>query len=376
MSINELRRKYPDMDLAIKMNNKKFQDYIKDKIDESEKKQRIKYASIAAPLISWLLVRLWINAQIDQIPREEQFFFRDLTPSIDAFFIGTFIFVLSYIYLQNGFKKSKPDTSLEAFLENKEQKEFRILEKSAKANLNNEVSTRLETLQNEFNSLKDHLTKLNNSDRSELVAELSKKINSEASKEIIDSIKEQVESTYLDESRKREINSFFKESRARLGIEIYKLGQRGNVNLAIGVATTAVGLYLLGTGVVEATTKQFSDLWSFTSNYFPRFTLVVMIELFAYFFLSLYKNNLIEIKYFQNELTNVEAKQISLQTAISFGDPANITDVISKLSLTERNHILSKEQTTVELEKAKIDRDSKGELIRSLSNLLKVKLQK
>lgn len=49
-----------------------------------------------------------------------------------------------------------------------------------------------------------------------------------------------------------------------------------------------------------------------------------MIELFAYFFLSLYRTSLQKIKYFQNELTNIEAKQIALRAALSYGEQCDL----------------------------------------------------
>jgi len=41
----------------------------------------------------------------------------------------------------------------------------------------------------------------------------------------------------------------------------------------------------------------------------------MLIELFAYFFLKLYKSDLSEIKYFQNELTNVEMRYAAVRLA-------------------------------------------------------------
>jgi len=50
-----------------------------------------------------------------------------------------------------------------------------------------------------------------------------------------------------------------------------------------------------------------------------------------------------------------------------------VADIVAKLATTERNHILSKDQTTVELEKARIDKDSKGELAKYVAELFQKK---
>ena len=114
-------------------------------------------------------------------------------------------------------------------------------------------------------------------------------------------------------------------------------------------------------------------MWPFISHFVPRLTLVILIELFAYFFLSLYKASLAEIKYFQNELTNIESKELALQAALNSGEASMISDIVSKLALTERNHILSKDQTTVELERARLEKDSKSEIAKYVAELFQKK---
>lgn len=50
-----------------------------------------------------------------------------------------------------------------------------------------------------------------------------------------------------------------------------------------------------------------------------------------------------------------------------------VADIVAKLATTERNHILSKNQTTVELEKAKIDKDNKSELVKYVAEFFQKK---
>jgi hypothetical protein len=83
--------------------------------------------------------------------------------------------------------------------------------------------------------------------------------------------------------------------------------------------------------------------------------LAVFIEIFSLFFLRLYRAGLDEIKFFQNELTNVETKYAALESALASKN-ADLTErVIGLLAETERNFLLRKGESTVELERAKID---------------------
>ena len=88
-------------------------------------------------------------------------------------------------------------------------------------------------------------------------------------------------------------------------------------------------------------------------NFVPRLSFVVVIELFAYFFLQLYKSNLGDILYVQNEITNIQSRRIALTSSAGLGDRDSIKKTIEELAKTERNFLLKKGQSTVDLEKQK-----------------------
>ncbi|MGE8165193.1 hypothetical protein ACQKRQ_34220 [Paraburkholderia sp. NPDC080076] len=174
--------------------------------------------------------------------------------------------------------------------------------------------------------------------------------------------------------------------RKRLSREISDLRLRSNINLAIGMAITISGLYLLWTTVsiidASALLKNLASEGAetnakFVKNLvlpmFPRVLLVVFIEVFAYFFLRLYKAGLEEIKYFQNELTNVEAKLVSVEFAHITGSTESLKSALETLSHTERNFVLEKGQTTVELEKAKSESELTRNIIKTIPSLFKRK---
>ncbi len=132
------------------------------------------------------------------------------------------------------------------------------------------------------------------------------------------------------------IAATFIYTRGRLREEIQNLSRRSSVNLVIGVmvtmAATAILVYL-----VSREHAEFSSVKSLLSFYIPRITTVILIETFAYFFLKLYRQNLEEIKYYQNELTTLAAQEIAWQASIVANMPEATSAVIQQLAKSDRN---------------------------------------
>jgi hypothetical protein len=82
----------------------------------------------------------------------------------------------------------------------------------------------------------------------------------------------------------------------------------------------------------------------------------------------MYRASLEEMKYFQNELTNLEAQSTALESVIITHDQEALREVIKFLTRTERNFILSKGQSTVELEKARIESGMVRDLLGVMTN--------
>jgi hypothetical protein len=170
----------------------------------------------------------------------------------------------------------------------------------------------------------------------------------------------------------------------RLNREIADLRLRSNINLIIGMAITIVGVYLLWKTVEMIDTSVLlrqlasegqESTPKFIKNLFlplvPRVLLVVFVEVFAYFFLSLYKSGLSEIKYFQNELTNIESKLAAVEFSYMTKNEEGIKLAVESLSKTERNFILEKGQATVELEKAKSESELTRNIIKTIPSFFK-----
>jgi len=167
----------------------------------------------------------------------------------------------------------------------------------------------------------------------------------------------------------RDIQTTFLKTEERLTLEIKSLGKRANLNLIIGSAIAVIGWGVLVWFIFELRIKEYFG-WQLLNAFVPRLTMVIMIETFSFFFLKLYRESIDRIKYYQNEITNVELKKIAVQTLCLEGQSTKqSTLIIEKLISTERNALLKNGDSTIELEKLKIDSYSTMNIVKSLQDL-------
>ncbi|NKL63314.1 hypothetical protein [Rhizobium leguminosarum] len=146
-------------------------------------------------------------------------------------------------------------------------------------------------------------------------------------------------------------------SQRRLANEVESLGRRANVNLSIGFLVSLVGMIALAVFIWTATSELDGDVdvMQVVVRFLTKLSLVIFMQVFAYFFLRLYRYSLFEIKYFQNELTNIEQKYIALNVAMQSGNKDAVAKIAAELSKAERNFILKKGETTVGLQREEIE---------------------
>ncbi len=173
----------------------------------------------------------------------------------------------------------------------------------------------------------------------------------------------------------------------RLAREISDMRLRSNLNLVFGMFMAVSGLVFLWWSISMVDPARFFDVGYHSSvvpdgvspisardafiSLIPRMGLVLFVEFFAYFFLRLYRSSLWEIKYIQNEITNIEAKMIPVHVAWIRDDEEALGDALKSLSKTERNFVLEKGQTTVELEKAKASNAIAQQMVKAVPSLLR-----
>lgn len=206
------------------------------------------------------------------------------------------------------------------------------------------------------------------SERELIIEKITDDIISNASNSVLKEIEKKHSDRFKAESQAAGIQEQLESTRLRLRSELEALGRRGNVNLVIGVLTTLAAVGVLTTTILDQNIVLTSE--TLLSHYAPRLTLSLFVEIFSFFFLKLYKSGLSEIKYFQNELTNIELKFVSLVSALRTNNEEITTRVIGEFSKTERNFVLEKGQSTVDLERTKVDSENTNNLLSSMSKLV------
>jgi hypothetical protein len=324
-------------------------------------------------------------------------------PSVSAFAYSQYLQVFGYVmfgvsalgivqtYLQTGFSyRQEFEDEVERYTRGGQQDALGVQQKNAEA-LNEALRKEMEQVRAQVlasQAAVDRVTGLSanfgDADKAELISDLKAKLEGETAQALLDEIRAQAAASAKKDTRDAANRELFDESKGRLAGELRALRLRGNLNLGIGSVIAIAGLLVLGASLYQVEGEivkvlngtlppgKAAEPWTaLASQFAPRVTFVLFVELFAYFFLALYKTSLQEIKYFQNEMTNVEAKHIALRSALDFNNEEMVKTVVNALAGTERNHILNKDQTTVDLEKAKIDRGSRNDIISAFSEALK-----
>ena len=172
----------------------------------------------------------------------------------------------------------------------------------------------------------------------------------DASKKII----EQITSERADSELLAMVHHDFENAITRLEKDSKASESRGIMNLYVGIIAACAGALALALPAFFLPST-IDDDFSFFRYFLPKLSVGIVIEIFAYFFLKLYKSNLSEIKYYQNEITNIESKRIALTSSLGLTDSSPASSIIKVLSETDRNAVLEKGQTTVEIEKARAE---------------------
>ena len=237
----------------------------------------------------------------------------------------------------------------------------------------------IENLEGRFDKIQSQVEKsietkagLSNEEKNELIKQLKALLTTETASGVLEEIRQQYTQLAAKQDLLNSAERRFTESSGRLSEEVEALGKRANLNLVLGIMTAGSGLAVIAYVVFMGNPQPDLQDNAFITlvYYIPRISLVLFVEVFAYFFLQLYKSSLGEIKYFQNELTNLEVKYSALRVALGSDDKDLRSAVVTKLSLTERNFVLKKGESTVELEVKKADKDHLIELTTAIAEAI------
>ncbi|AZF53298.1 hypothetical protein C4J85_2813 [Pseudomonas sp. R4-34-07] len=334
-------------------------------LENSRRKRKAVLIAISSLCVSFFLSGGFGNYYFGVIPMPKEVMY------LVSFVLFVLFFgLLTYFYLQGGIFLS------DQFDLNEEERTSAL---RRLWNTQEELSENSE-LHDSFVNLKNYVTEAFSGNLSKLTSEISASVKAEAGAAIWEEIKSSGSRQARLDSTIESLQSEFDDSRRRLLSEINALSKRGSVNLALGVATTSAAIVMLGTFAFDVTRLKPQDglnvdnpetlLITLALLFIPKISLAVFMQVFAFFFLRLYKSGLSDIKYFQNELTNNEVKYLGVQVALIDCDNQALEIVIKNLIGTERNHVLTQGQTTIELEKHKLEHNSSSEIVKILPKLI------
>lgn len=212
-------------------------------------------------------------------------------------------------------------------------------------------------------------------DKNEIIGAIKENLPKDLSSGIFEELLNKSISISVDRSQITHLRSREDQTNDRLRDEIAALSRRGNLNLIIGVITTILAVGLLAYIVLTAEFTA-GDTTAFLKHYVPRITVAVFIEVFSFFFLRLYRQSLSDIKYFQNEMTNVDSKFLALEGSLLIKDREATIGVLNALARTERNFVLQKGESTVELEKIRYDKEGIKNYLETTKGILNLKGKK
>ncbi len=138
----------------------------------------------------------------------------------------------------------------------------------------------------------------------------------------------------------------------------YSLNLR--MGLLLGFSSILIVLYLL---IFGRNDDFILDDGSFSATrmiyfYVPWITIILIVQYMAAFFLRLYRENVVTERYLRDEITTVGFKVSGVETALLLDNQATIKTVIEQLLETDRHVILSKDQRSVEVEKARMEQQN------------------
>ncbi|MDA3431667.1 hypothetical protein [Acinetobacter baumannii] len=223
----------------------------------------------------------------------------------------------------------------------------------------------LNNLKSNFENYSEGNLVFTREDKERILVNLETKLEGESSKEYVEKLKATIKNSFSEEF----FNERFERSEDRLRSEKNSAFIRGNFNLMIGVVISILGGVIAYAFIQKLPTANTTiELFSYT---LPRLSFFILIIFLAFFFLNLYRKSMDDIKYYQNEITNLEAKYLSLQMAKSINNHKLTASLLEQLIKTERNFVLEKDQSTIELEKERISSDNANNTLKAITDIFK-----
>ena len=210
--------------------------------------------------------------------------------------------------------------------------------------LNRDAEMQLSEMRSDIMSLREHLQRkpslldqLSQKERDAFVGELKDQLQGVVAEDIVQKIELKYSTKIAEDAHINQIRRDINQSKGRLAEEVRSLSRRNSLNLSIGAVTTGLAVAMLAYLVLGANKQTFSNVPDLLAHFIPRVSIAAFIQVFSFFFLKLYKTGLQEIKYFQNELTNIEMKGLAIEASLLTGYPTATDKIIPQLVNVDRN---------------------------------------
>ncbi|MDR6195609.1 hypothetical protein [Siphonobacter sp. SORGH_AS_0500] len=162
-----------------------------------------------------------------------------------------------------------------------------------------------------------------------------------------------------------EINRAYRSLESKLEKEINRLNTQATINILCSFFLAFSLIAYLGYSAIQNDFSVKIKWDNYLIYYLPKLTICITFSTLFVYFTKLYKANIIDVKYYQNELTNITLKKIAFK--ISVENLSNTQSIIDDLLKTDRNNILPIDSTTVELERMKIENDATKSQLQTLN---------
>lgn len=150
----------------------------------------------------------------------------------------------------------------------------------------------------------------------------------------------------------------FEDFKERIKEESSRLNKQAVINLFLCFFIAFAFMGFVGYTTIYKSEINSTTTWTtFFMAYIPKLTGILGLLTMFLYFVRLYKANIIDAKYYQNELTNIEFKYIGLLSSTEIKNDETTIAIIKDFLVTDRNSILPKDQTTLELERIKIENE-------------------
>lgn len=169
------------------------------------------------------------------------------------------------------------------------------------------------------------------------------------------------------------VSAIFDDIQERIKDECNRLNKQAIINLFLCFFIAFVLMTVITyTSIFSTELNNTGSFEVFIVRYLPRIVAVIGLLTMFLYFTRLYKANILDVKYYQNELTNIEVMQVAWQTAIVNNDKDALTKLMTEFSIIDRNKIISKEQTSIEIERIKLENELNKDYLSKVYELLSI----